>query len=418
MSDNLYLQRYAYPKRLIQDLPSKNLGIVIVIPCYCEPDLLGSLRSIAECASPRQDIEVIVILNQSENASPEVHNQNEKTWLDAKAWSAQHNSGRLKYWIVWEKDLPQKHAGVGLARKIGMDEAVRRLEEAENPQGIIVGYDADCRCDPNYLQALEDHFRQNPKSPGCSIYFEHPLEGSFSEDLLEGIIRYELFLRYYVNTLQFAGYPFAAQTIGSAMAVRSTAYQKKGGMNKRKAGEDFYFLNKIMALGNYSSLNTTKVIPSPRKSHRVPFGTGRAMEEWLKGKILNAYALSTFIDLKFLLDTLDGYYDKSHGTIETRMGHNPESIRSFFAKNSGVQQLRLANNQSSSLSTFRKRFWQWFDGLRVLQYIHHSRDYYYPSVPVAEAASQLAMKLGISDGPISDARTLLLEYRKFDRNQG
>ena len=36
--------------------------------------------------------------------------------------------------------------GVGLARKTGMDEAVRRFNAINNPEGIILNLDADCTC--------------------------------------------------------------------------------------------------------------------------------------------------------------------------------------------------------------------------------------------------------------------------------
>ena len=89
----------------------------------------------------------------------------------------------------------------------------------------------------------------NPRSPGCSIYFEHPLHGPLEPKVYEAIAAYELHLRYYVQALRYAAFPYAHHTIGSSMAVRADAYAKQGGMNKRQAGEDFYFLHKIIPLG-------------------------------------------------------------------------------------------------------------------------------------------------------------------------
>src|SRR4030095_9895180 len=122
----------------------------------------------------------------------------------------------------------------------GMDEALRRFDEVGWAEGIIAGYDADCRCETNYLTALERHFQKNSQSPGCSIYFEHPLSGPLSPAVYEGAAAYELHLRYFVQALRYAGFPHAHHTLGSCMAVRACTYCKQGGMNKRKAGEDFY----------------------------------------------------------------------------------------------------------------------------------------------------------------------------------
>ena len=53
-------------------------------------------------------------------------------------------------------------------------------------------------------------------------------------------------------------------------------------MNRKKAGEDFYFLQKLFDAGHFSECNTTRVIPSPRPSDRVIFGTGPAIREYLE----------------------------------------------------------------------------------------------------------------------------------------
>ena len=98
----------------------------------------------------------------------------------------------------------------------------------------------------------------------------------------DGIAAYELHLRYHVRVQKWIGFPYAFQTIGSAMAVRAWAYVKQGGMNRRHAGEDFYFLQKISWLGPISELSTVTVFPSPRLSGRVPFGTGKAVGDYIE----------------------------------------------------------------------------------------------------------------------------------------
>src|SRR5213594_3575687 len=99
------------------------------------------------------------------------------------------------------------------------------------------------------------------------------MAGLLDPKVAEAIAAYELHLRYYVRALRYAGFPYAHHTIGSCMAVRADVYKKQGGMNKRQAGEDFYFLQKIIPLGHFTDLTETKVIPSSRPSDRVPFGT-------------------------------------------------------------------------------------------------------------------------------------------------
>ncbi|WP_222933101.1 glycosyltransferase family 2 protein, partial [Fulvivirga aurantia] len=324
---SIYLERYAFPNQLIESKPKENLALVVTIPCYNEQSLLPCLHSLKNCQLPEGiSIEVLVIINESENEAESISNVNQRCFEEAKLWTKDNSTPALSFYILHEK-LPKKHAGVGLARKMIMDEATRRLDAAGKPNGVIVCFDADCTCADNYLTEIYNFFEHNPKSPGASIYFEHPLEGPFEECVYSAIVDYELFLRFYVNALRFADFPHAFETIGSSMAVRASAYQKQGGMNKRKAGEDFYFLHKIIPLGHFGEINATYVFPSPRKSDRVPFGTGRAVNQWLLENKLETYALETFVDLKAFNQLVPTIYEHSLKTIWKDL---PQSMADFI----------------------------------------------------------------------------------------
>ena len=347
----------------------------------------------------------MVVINEPESANSEVLRQNQATYAEATRWALQNNSNRLATHVIYVNDLPKKHAGIGLARKIAMDEAVRRFESISNNDGIIACFDAYSTCDENYLIELEKHFQEHPKTPGCSIHFEHPLDGENSE----AIIYYELFLRYYINALRYAGFPYAFQIVGSSMAVRSWAYQKQGGMNRRKAGEDFYFLHKIIPLGNFTELNSTSIIPSPRLSDRVPFGTGRAMMDWRSGKkdLTKAYNSKIFEELKSFLNQIDTLY---YGSINRL----PKSIKDFLDAEQFENVLERIRKQSTSKGLFRQHFFHWFDGFKVLKYVHFSRDSYYPQVDVTDTIQWIFDKNKISDfGNLTNA---LVQLRKHDKS--
>src|SRR5256885_274024 len=275
-----YFQRFGFCERQIDEPPPEDLGIVVIVPCFDEPDLIGALDSLRTCERPNGGVEIVVVVNSSADASKQVKARNRASAEEARKYGH----------VIHVPDLPTKHAGVGLARKIGMDEALRRFADVGRLwDGVIVNFDADCCCDANYLRSIEAHFTANSRTPGCSIYFEHPPGPA---DL------YELHLRYYVQGLRYAGHPYAFHTVGSCMAVRAQVYMEQGGMNKRKAGEDFYFLQKVIALGNYTDLLTTRVMPSARESHRVPFGTGKAVGDHLRGKAALTYPFEAFQHLK------------------------------------------------------------------------------------------------------------------------
>ena len=302
----------------------KDLEIIVVVPCYKETELITALSSLINCKKTKGTVEVITVVNSAISDLEAVKETNSKMLEKAQKWNKEQDTNWLNFYFIEANNLPDKDAGVGLARKIGMDEAVIRFEQI-NKDGIIACFDADSTCATNYLVELEKHFEHNPKSPACSIHFEHPLQGKeFSEKNYRAIEAYELHLRIYKNALKFCGFPFAYHTIGSSMAVKSKGYQKQGGMNKRKAGEDFYFLQKMMTLGNFTELTTTTTYPSPRVSDRVPFGTGRAMKNYLNGEVkkFTTYNFQSFMDLKVLVEQLDYLYQNE---IDL-----PESVKAYL----------------------------------------------------------------------------------------
>lgn len=395
---DFYFQRFGGREPLIAAAPAKDLRMVVVVPSHDEPDLVGSLASLQECDPPGGSLEVIVVVNSSCAAEAEVKARNAAGAVAAREWFEALAEQRFQLHVLEFSDLPRKHAGVGLARKLGMDEAVRRLAQVgRDEDGVIVCYDADCRCDTNLLTAIQRRFDEHPRSPGCSVYFEHPLDGP-DDRINAAIEQYELHLRYYIEACRYAGHPFAFHTIGSSMAVTVGAYVRQGGMNRRQAGEDFYFLQKLIPLGGFGEVNDTRVIPSPRISHRVPFGTGRAVGDCCREQSteLPSYPLAAFADLReYFLDV-------------ERMP--PGLLGDFLAEQRLGERLREIRSQTGDEPAFRKRFFRWFDAFMLMKWVHYSRDRWYGAPPVRAVAEELRAELG------GAGETGLLEwYRRRQR---
>lgn len=423
-----YFEKNALFPPLIGALPEPGLSLVVTIPCHDEPDLLRTLNSLADCALPKRPAAVIVVINNAENAPAEIKQHNTATYTQAVAWAERNNRPGLPFQILHFPDLPPKHAGVGMARKIAMDEAARRLVAAGNHRGVIACLDADSRVQPDYLQALELFFEQHPACPAAGIYYEHPLEGDeFAPEVYAAITRYELHLRYYVHALRRAGLPTATQTVGSAMAVRADAYQAQGGMNRRQAGEDFYFLHKFTHLGGFGEITSTMVIPSPRPSHRVPFGTGKAVGEMLAGNTFLTYSPRSFKDLSAFLEKTDIWFvlatsafvhqsEPAAAELDMTLRALPPAVFSFLEKENFRDKLGEICANVAGADAFRKRFFRWFDAFLAMKYVHDARDYFYPDVPVEEAALEFMRSAGWAVRQTSiGARELLEEFRAMDK---
>lgn len=409
---NSYLEKHRFCEGQIDAPMSGDVNIIIVIPCYNEPNILKALFSLHECGNTVCSVEIIVVINSGENDDNEISKQNQRTIEDVHGWGKKYNRDKLILHVIHQKGLPKKHAGVGLARKIGMDEAVARFDAIKNDNGIIVCLDADCIVEKNYLEEIEKHFLKHPKTTGCSVYYEHPIEGSeFDKKVYTGIINYELFLRYYNRALHFCHFPYAFHTIGSCMAVRSSIYQKQGGMNRRKAGEDFYFLHKIFPLRKFTELNTTRVIPSSRESNRVPFGTGSAVKKFMLSGTNDymAYNIQTFIDLKMFFDAVSTLFCADIDTFSL-------PVKFFLAENDFETKLSELRQHTNSEKSFVKRFFNWFDGFMVLKFVHYARDHHYAQMEIGDAAAKLASLCGKKFQENISKKELLLEYRKWERD--
>lgn len=412
---SIYLERYSYGPQIINAPPATDLELIVVIPSYDEPELIKTLESLIQCGSIEGSVEVIVVINHSTSDDKDLAKRSQNILSECTDW-ALTQSGDLSFYFT-RQVLPSKHAGVGLARKIGMDEAVRRFEQVK-ADGIIVCLDADCTCAPNYLQAIRKHFNQNPSSPGCSIYFEHNLKDTNGPNP-DAIASYELHLRYYVHGLMYCKLPAAFQTVGSAMAVRCSAYQKQGGMNRRKAGEDFYFLQRIIKLGGFTNLTATTVYPSSRISQRVPFGTGRAMIETTKhqnGEYMT-YHPDTFNDLQRFILPLSRLYGASSNEVAAIWKGHSKALREFIPEEKYLEQVEELNAKTSTEESFKKRFFHSVDGFFAFKFANYARRFY-PPVKVSVAAKWLLKEAyGLEIGKSNNVEDLLLRFRLLDQEQ-
>ncbi len=409
-------QRILFP-RFINEAPHDNTGIITVIPSYGEENIARLLESLASAAEPSCMVEVIVVVNAPGDASKEALEKNRITLEDIKSWNLQKKECWFRLFALETEPGAIPGWGVGLARKTGMDEAVRRYQMINNPDGIILSLDADCRVQTNYFSAVYNEFKSRKENKACSVYFEHDLTGNeFPEDIYNHIILYELHLRYYYQGLKYSGYPWVFHTIGSAMAVKARDYVMAGGMNRKQAGEDFYLIQKLIARGGYFSLNKTTVFPSPRPSFRVPFGTGAAISKLAAGDSKNwmTYSLEAFEELRSFFSMVDQFFECSKNQIAGLYNDIPNGIRTFITEDVWIHKITEIKNNTSSLQSFRKRFFSWFNMFMIVRYLNTVHQGLYNKVQVDIAASDLLLKTGYLES-FSNKLDLLNFYRKMEK---
>ncbi len=365
-----YLEKRQFYPFSIDAEASSDLGVVVVIPCFDEPDIGSVLKSLAACASPACDVEVIVVINAPAEAGEEVLAQNDAAACHVQDLVAGGVPDWMRIYAIEHNALPVTQAGVGLARKIGMDEAAARIATSADSAGVIACLDADCTVAVNYLAGLCDEFGAHPGCPGVSIYFEHPDLFAGNNPVCRALIDYELHLRYCIAGQRFAGFPYAFHAVGSALACSAMAYVEQGGMNLRQGGEDFYFAQKLIASGGYRALNSTTVYPGVRESSRVPFGTGPAISRSLEaGGELETFAPQTFRDLEAFCTALE---KATRGDALELTAGLPAALREFLDGQEFAVRLEEICSNVAPEANFRRRVWRWFNAFRFLKYAQYS----------------------------------------------
>jgi hypothetical protein len=375
--------------------------MIVVIPCYKEPELDRTVQSLFDCDRGDFPVEIILLINSYRIDTDEVLAMNRASYRRMKDFSSTHNSPDFCLTPLLIENLPGHQTGAGLPRKLGMDEAIRRFKGDKS--GIIVSLDADCTVATNYLTEIYRNFKEY-RLHSATIEFHHPVEHlDVSDPLRIAATNYEDYLRYYRQALEFCGYPYPYFTIGSAFAVTAETYLKVGGMGRQQSGEDFYFLQKVFPLGRTRFIDTTCVYPAARISDRVPFGTGPAIQKMLAGNQLSkfTYQVEAFRALKTLFDKVDLFFRKQENEIEESMKDLPDYLLLFLREDGFLRKMEEINQHTASFANFRKRFFHYFNAFKILKYLNFVHPAYFELANVREQSIHL-------DALVSHGKELLV----------
>ncbi len=398
-----YLSKFSHlDKWNFQEIPNGKFKYAIVIPALNEPGniplLLESIKK--NSVENRDDFLIVVVINNNDNADLETKLGNQKTFEYLRRLKGNFPF-RIELIDAFSegKAMPVKTGGVGLARKIGLDAALQMLD-LDNHSGLVC-LDADCTVTENYLETIGNAFSDESFHAG---YFNFEHRSANSLEIRKAIICYEIFLRYYVAALKFARSPFAFHTIGSTMIFDYEAYIYAGGMNKRKAGEDFYFLEKVSKMFEVHKIKEATVYPSARASLRVPFGTGQRVHRFaiVGEQKYSVYSPKSFTVLK-KWNTLFLNGDKKEGKYYLRKAEEISgTLKDFLRLNRFEEKWEgIIKNSVSEQQVLRQKIF-WFDAFKTLKLIHFLREKEFPDVNMFEGVNALFELKGLPPFPIKE----------------
>ncbi len=394
-----YLSKQNLTKWNIELSEEKYYNNIIIVPAIDEtkniPKLLNSLLLNSE--KYLTDTLILVVVNNIKGEKKYIIDENEKLINYLREIQRIENFP-LNIGLIDTsskgKELPTKEGGVGLARKIGMDLALNYLNYRSDKKKIIISLDADCTVTNNYLEEIITNF--NDKNFHAAVVnFEHTLPESNFEKA--AIINYEIFIRYYVLGLKYAKSAFAYYSVGSTIICDAESYVKVGGMNNRKAGEDFYFLEKLAKLNKINKIDSATVFPLARVSSRVPFGTGQRVQRFIN-QTKNEYLLYAPITFEILKQWLEIYNNEEKSQtfskswtfekLQKAKEINPLLYEFLIRQNFEEDWLKILSNSKTTKQIGKQKL-MWMDGFRTLKLLHYLRDNKYKMINTFEAVNQL-----------------------------
>jgi hypothetical protein len=376
-----YFLRYKSLPVLFECTSNEETEMIVVIPCYDDDFIFETLQSLEETNPSDGKVEVIVIVNSGVSAPNDIIENNRNIFAELKKRSENNFYKRFLLLPKNIENIPKKKAGVGFARKAGMDEAVRRFDKLNKPNGIIISLDADTLIDKDYLYTIEKAFKLNPKNGVFCLQFQHYFDlKHYSEEEIKAGSLYEIYLRYYRLALCTTGFPYSFHTVGSCFAVTAATYIKAGGMPCRQGGEDFYFLHKIAPMTTVGEIKEILVFPAPRISLRVPFGTGPSIANIIKSNEYRVYNFELFLILKRFFDCFE---DLDFTNI-------PNEVVNFVGKDTLEKTILECKQNTKDKKNFTKRLFSKFDAFFVVKLLNSfDKNSDYPPKDILESAEEL-----------------------------
>ncbi len=369
-----YLAKYA-EKESSQINPLDNIyDYVIVIPiCNEGYDCLQTIFS-----QVKDDVLIIVVVNSPIDKTNWQKNNTlfinwltidskQKTELSADCQLLQYNNFNDVLLVDRNTQSKQIKAdyGVGLARKIGCDMALKLYTLGCIKKPWIFSTDADVVLPNNYFS---QSIKSNKDYSAVVLDFEHVSDNTRLNQLQ---FYYDFKLRYYQAGTTYAGMEYNYIPLGSTLIVNMECYAQVRGFPKRNAGEDFYLLNKLAKIKPIKYLvEGLVVIIQSRFSDRVPFGTGPALVQINNLANVNEYKYyhpRCFIQLKEWYFYLHSLWNNKQLNIIHPVD---EILQELYDYLSCEEVFNKSQPQITSANRWQQFIHQWFDAFKVLKTVH------------------------------------------------
>ncbi|HEX2898674.1 MAG TPA: hypothetical protein VHS96_03035 [Bacteroidia bacterium] len=386
-----YLQKHAVSPPQIVEPPHPDLRVVVVVRYLEDAVLREFIGEIAAIAPPKGAMEVIAVSDQGDLASIRQFLEGKNAANDSLPVTSPAHVAARRCFALDLANLPTQHIGEGMMLKVGMDEAVSRFRLAGRDDGLIVVLEAGNICPTDFLVVVQDEFARHPKVQTMGVETRYE-PSSLHPEMADALIRIRLSEHLLVAGLRFCGHPYAFPMMEIGFAVHASAYQAQMGMNRRKQGATFDFLQKFVELGAHRHCTATAVAARSVATNIPRFEIGFAIWEYWKSPNPDypVFASESFFALKTGLEQLRSWFGMAEAELQAALAQFSEGFRQFMQTQGFVAKVLEMKRYTKTAEAFEKRFHRWFNSLKTLQYFQYCRDHHWPDRPIVDVGNELA----------------------------
>ena len=343
----------------------KKYDFFIIIPAYNEELYIHHTLDSINCQNSNllRNTLVVIVINNAVNTKKEIKNNNQRTFdslIDLK-----YNFEMIVIDCYSSKcALPNTIAGVGLARKIGMDFCISYATY----HSLFCSVDADTLLNQKYLYTInKEYIKYNFYT--AVVNFSH--QKNNNTKIQKAIRDYELLLKDIANNLYIIGSRYGFVSMGSTIICTMKAYISVGGMPAKKATEDFYFLQKLAKYQIIHQIKEILVYPSSRAEERVYLGTGFRMNNINKNIFFNDLYVNpkAYIEIENLYKTIKNKWNYKSTEIISSLAKNNSKLCQYLKKNNFIDIINKVQNNVMDQDHLMDQFHRWFDNFKIYKFL-------------------------------------------------
>lgn len=402
-----------FPSQIVEEV-SPHLELVYVIPVRNPNDADDIEQFLLQLPTGRHHIEAILVIHSFSFDGDEVKNANLDFYWKMEQRKPQLKEQGLVLHLVNYIGLDQLYEHTLLPFFIGMDEALQRLSDAGNMNGVIALMEGAEQPSTEFTAALLKYYQLSPQlaAAECECLFELD-EAHQDSDTFNALVNRELQQRLHQFLLLQSEYPVTQTGQPYLFSIKAWMYRQ---IERKSLPTSLHFqqlFHQVTALGGQTA-TVRSAIKSPDPGQ--PPHSDR-LEKWKRElhteATHKAYDLKCYEQLGALLTALPPLYEAAcFDNYQQVIRDLPQPVVAFLSETSFFENWQHMQAAATNYEQFKRAFFNWLDPVRLLEMLDFTATHFQQLSDLQTVAAKgLRKHLGIRTA-VMDNEQLLYCLRK------